>query len=253
MSYLKNILFVFSIVSIFVSFSAVSETKTGSDTSAEKLAAEEKLKASFSNFSFTNFSPSPIEGIFEVHSGQQMVYFHPEKEILFFGHMYDKLGNNLTDQALTDSRASIKKDIDFSSAVTVQKGDITLLEISNPDCGFCRRFDSWVTALSDEYSIERKMIYMQNPGFRESRGKMTHIICSADKTLAHKEISEDRPVNLKTCPEADTVLIEHSAIVEQLGVQGTPTFILPNGEIIVGFKKEDIEKYLKKYQLKGNK
>lgn len=241
MNLLLNSLSALALIFCMSAFAQKSQT----EIFPEQKQVEEKFNMTFSNYKATHFKESPIPGVYEVHSGPKLAYFYPEKGLLLFGHIYNKEGKNLTEESLSSSINPLLESLDLSLAVTITEGDIELIEVSNPDCGFCRRFDQWFAGIQSKYSVNRKIVYMKNSNFPYAKQKMLHLLCSQDKAKAHHELMSNLSVDYKSCDEGKKILSEHQHIVNTLGVQGTPTFILPNGKMITGFKQDQIENYLK--------
>lgn len=213
------------------------------DRDQEKLRAiEAELKTTFSNYAITGFQPSPIEGIFEIHAGGQVHYYEPNGKLLIFGQIYNSDGVNLTEQSKVAAIKSAVDDADLSSAIKIQDGQIPIIEISNPDCGYCAEYERWITNISKEYSIERSVIFTSQSMFKNSIGKMNSVICSSDRAKAYEEMVSGK-FNDQECAESKNVLEDHDRITKSLGVTGTPTFILPSGKVIIGLKKDLLEAY----------
>jgi len=203
----------------------------------------EKLKQTFTNYKITNIRPSPIPGIVEIHAGPRIHYFAPEQELLIFGQIWTSDGVNLTEQAKQDSFAEKRGMLPMDSAILVQEGDIPIIEIVNPDCGYCQRYEKWIAQLTDVYSIERKVIFLEANMFPNSRAKMLSVLCADDKAEAyHQMVNGDQAIT-GSCEAGEKILAAHQEITNTLGVQGTPTFLLPDGKVITGFKQSELEFY----------
>ena len=64
--------------------------------------AEEKIRASFSNLTFSDFEPSPVPGFFQVTSGGRLIYYSPDPELLIFGQVFNNKGEDLTARELAE-------------------------------------------------------------------------------------------------------------------------------------------------------
>jgi len=207
-------------------------------------SVEEKLQGTFTNYKITWIQESPIPGLYEVHAGPQIHYYAPDQNLLVFGQIYSAAGENLTEAAKAKEIQRQLKDLPLESAIQVQAGEITLTEITNPDCTYCQRYERWISQMSAAYSIERKVIFMQNAGFPDANQKMMNVVCAKEKDTAYKAMMAGKVESDMRCDEGEALLAQHHSITEKLGVQGTPTFLLPDGSVIKGFKPVEIEKYL---------
>lgn len=214
---------------------------------AEKAAAEKQLQTTFSNYKITGFYESPIPGIYEIHAGSQVHYYAKEQNILIFGQLYSSTGVNLTEASKQKAVMSRIGSLPLKSAIRVSKGKIPLIEISNPDCGFCKKYEQWITKMSETYSIERKVVFMENDNFPAATPKIKSVLCSKNQEKAyHKMMTTGALEKNRDCAAAREVMQRHKEIVEGLGVQGTPSFLLPDGSTIVGFKPTELENYFLK-------
>lgn len=204
--------------------------------------AEKRLKATFTNYQINDFRPSPIPGIYEVHAGPQIHYYVPEQELLIFGQIWSSVGENLTEKAKQESINSKLERLPLESAILVQKGSIPIIEIVNPDCGFCKQYEEWVGQIGNVYSIERQVVFLDSPMFPRATEKMRSVICASEQAEAYHQMMQNQHKTL-SCAKAVSVLEEHTKITDSLGVQGTPSFLLPDGTVITGFRKRDLENY----------
>ncbi|ECC3269535.1 DsbC family protein [Salmonella enterica] len=237
---------------------------TGSNAADTSMkAAQDQLAASFSGMNISGFKESPIEGIFEVRTGGNTIYFHPglgdKKGVLIFGEMFDSSGVNLTEQSKMAGMTDILKSLPLDSAITVGPKDAPVFyEFTDPDCPYCHAYDQWLTTYAKDHPVQRKLIFMVNPGHPLARAKIEHVICSEDKDEAVRYVySEELPhapdganamqnakqAALKTCKEADAVIQQHAKIIQAVGVNGTPSFLFnadSNPNLIVGFSQQKI-------------
>ncbi len=229
-------------------------------------AAQAELKASFAQLNVTDFSESPIPGIFQLQTGGNIMYFAPETKehegILFFGEMYNKNGESLTEQSKNKLLGKTLKSINLASAISVGPANApAYYEFTDPDCPYCHAYDTWLKAdVNKDNSLHRKLIFMVNPGHPLARAKIEHIICSDDKdeavkytfsdALPHNSLDQATPLqianykSLKTCAQAESVIAEHQQIISKLGVNGTPSFLFgaetDKPVKLVGFSKDKI-------------
>lgn len=219
-------------------------------TAEQKKEAEERLKATFSQIQVTGFEPSYVPGVFELTTGNNTYYFYPGENgkdgVLIFGEMYDAQGNNLTQAAREKilDKAIAKLPMDKALSMGNEKGTIEFYEITDPECPYCETYDSWVKKQPFAGQLKRKVIFLMNNGHPGERREVEHIICSEDKNKALDDAfknTSNNPVitDWKTCPEAEGVIAEHQKIVQALGAQGTPAFII-NGKMVTGFSEAQI-------------
>lgn len=227
------------IFAFFILMTAIIPAKA--DTPADFIANQ--LKATFQNTTFTNIGTTTVDGIWQAEISNEVVYFSPTAEVMIFGQMYNKNGINLTDQAKQIWQGNRINKLDISDALIIGGGSITIIEFSDPDCPFCKSFDSWVNNRSD---ITRKIIFTPIASLHPNAHKdAVHILCSDDKALALKQIfnNEIDYKDMLGCKAGRELLIKHQAIAKAFGVSATPTLII-NGILIQGFNKAKIEQLI---------
>jgi thiol:disulfide interchange protein DsbC len=252
----------------------INATKTttalsGNLTNKEIADAEASLMASFPQFSVSDFRESPIPGIYQILTGNNILYYYPGTEkhsgVLVLGEMYNKNGESLTQQSKMQYLAITFKTLDMSSAVDVgPKDQPYFYEITDPDCPYCHAYDAWLKTFEKDKPLHRKLIFMVNPGHPLAKPKIQHIICADNKdeavkyaysdALPHETLDTATPEQLanfkklKTCKEADSIIAQHQELIKKLGANGTPSFVFgpttESPEMVVGFAKDKIMKQL---------
>lgn len=210
-------------------------------------AVEEKLSKTFTNFQANYIKESPLEGLFEIHTSESIIYFSPESELMMFGRLYNKDGQDLTllsmqevtKKRMEEAGSSLSKLLD-KALVLNKGGDISLTIFSNPECGYCQAADQWLKEVetAKNIKIEKRIIFLNTPNFSDGDSKIRHIICSNEPEKAYENI-HSLPKELRTnCDAADEMIKAHDELVKFFAVGGTPTFLLENGETIAGFDRK---------------
>jgi len=211
---------------------------------------QEKFQTTFSNMTVTGFYPSPITGIYEVHMGGKILYFHPETDTLIFGEMYSKEGESLTAKSLLEVKNQTLSQLDVSKALVIGDTHGTpIIEFTDPDCPYCRAYHHFIE--SKNIPIKR-VIFFDTRIHPDAKRKAVHILCSKKPEDALNLILDGRePDSYLDCEKGRALVKAQSDVSSSVGVSGTPTFIL--GETLVsGFQKNTIEDYLKRETTKSS-
>jgi thiol:disulfide interchange protein DsbC len=223
-----------------------------STTLAFAVTPEESLKKNFPNIPpIDNITPSKIPGLYEVISGGRVFYYAPEAECIVDGQIIMKGGRNLTvekyqeiEQKHLAAMALKIKDLPLDKAVKIGKGKNRVIEITDPDCPYCRKAAEFFAGRKD---VTKYVFLYPLDMHQQAEPKIRYILCAKDKAKAYEQAMTGKldDMKFKVCKDAhvDTLLKAHKEVASQLGVTGTPFFII-NGQPVVGADVPLIEKLL---------
>jgi len=209
-------------------------------------AAQRQLHQTFANLAFEDFGPAPIKGaIYQAFAGGRVIYYAPASGHIVFGTVYDKNGLNVTALAQQASARKRFDLIDPQKALAIGPDNApTVIEFTDPDCPYCRALDRFWAAKAAEGKPVRRLIYFVSKIHPQSAAKAEHILCSKDQAAAfHAIYAGADPQTLLTCEEGKARVAEDAALVEAMGIGGTPTLIA-GGKLISGFRQAELEAFL---------
>ncbi len=182
---------------------------------------------------------SPIPGMRTVEIDQGiMLHVTEDGSYAIAGILYA-----LTDQGPVDpfeARKSAKRlaliaDVPMEQMIVFPpEGEprVVLSVFTDPDCGFCRKLHADVPELNAK-GIEVRYLAFPRMGIgSETYDKMVSAWCSDDRHDAITRLKRGKPILSKSC---DNPVAEHYEIGQRFGVQGTPTIITSDGEVIAGY------------------
>jgi thiol:disulfide interchange protein DsbC len=215
------------------------------------LTPEESLKKNFPAIPVDSVIPSNIPGLYEVIAGQQIFYYAPEAEAIVVGPIIKMGGRNLTQeryQVLEQKRLSEMagkiKDIPLEKALKIGNGKNIVIEVTDPDCSFCRQAAKFFKGRTD---VTKYIFFFPLVMHKDAEPKVRHILCAKDKAKAYEDAMSGKldDMKLKVCDSSDVeALIKvHRETAAKIGVTGTPFFII-NSQPVVGANIPQIEKLL---------
>jgi thiol:disulfide interchange protein DsbC len=227
-----------TLLCLLIGTSAAAQAEEGDIKEVQK-----KMKMSFKNLTIDTFRPSPIEGLFEVIGNGNVYYYDPKGEHLLFGSIYTKSGINLTDQAKAQIQAKKVKNLNLDEALKIGNGPNTVIEFTDPDCPYCRKYNEWAVKNADKLTryVFFTPIAQLHPN---SAKKAAHILCAKDAEASMKEVFTSNKAKIETCKKGEEVLAKHEKAGFTYGVNGTPSLVV-NGKAIVGFNESLISETLK--------
>ena len=215
------------------------------------LTPEESLKKNFPAISIESMTPSNIPGLYEVTADRRIFYYAPDAESIVGGPIVTKDGRNLTDekfQAMELKRLSAiakkLKDVPLDKALKIGSGKNTVIEITDPDCSYCRRAAQFFQGRTD---VTKYIFFYPLPMNKDSEPKIRYILCAKDKAKAYEDVMAGKMDDMKfqVCNDGavEALAKVHQETALALGVTGTPLFFI-NDQPVMGANIPVIEKLL---------
>ena len=212
---------------------------------AKNYSPEEIFKKNFPDRSFESITPTPIAGVYEVYTGNQLFYYAPKANVLIYGNIVSREGISLTRESYLKKMAPKMAKLPLGSALKIGNGKNIIVEFLDPDCFHCRE--------SYKFFSHRKDVTIYvffYPLSQLSEKKIRHILCSANKLKTYEEVMTgkfDNNAQLNACtdPKAEEIIKTHKKLAAQIGIRSTPFFYF-KGQAIDGFEAPVFEQLLKK-------
>ena len=210
---------------------------------------EDSFKKMFPKHQFDLIRESEIKGVYEVIKGADIVFFAPEPGYLMVGdfEMIDRDGKKIMEKKRNEIILTKTKTIPLDKALKIGSGENTVIEITDPDCPYCRKAAAFFEKRSD---VKKYVFFLPLPYHKDAENKIRYIFCAEDKAKAYYEAMQGKLDGQKyeVCKKQDVVdlLNAHKDITAKLGISATPSFIINNSIVIVGTDFQKIEGALKK-------
>lgn len=220
----------------------MSETVAVGDTAAVDDAADvERVRLALARYmpgvTFDAVRPTPVPEVFEVQVGMNFGYVSADGRYLLSGNLVDlKTEEELTEVHRRGARLALLEQIDPKDTiefVSQEPPRYTVTVFTDIDCGYCRRLHSQMAQYNAEGIAIRYLFYPRSGPRTESFYKAEEVWCSADRQAALTEAKLGH--ELKASRDCDNPVAAHYQASQSLGLSGTPTLILPNGEMVPGY------------------
>ena len=215
-------------------------------TAAPVLAAspEESFRKSFPNLRADSIRPAGVNGLYEVVSGSQILYYAPGSEYLIHGPMITREGRNLTEERVLEILEQGLKKVPLEKALRIGAGPHKVIEITDPDCTYCRRASAYLSGRND---VTRHIFFFPLAMHPNAEAKVRHIFCAEDRGKAYEEAMTGKLDDMKFTPcktaAVEDLLKAHREIGDRVGITGTPLFLI-DGQVILGADISRMEKIL---------
>jgi len=190
---------------------------------------------------------TPVDGLYEIAFGSKIVYMTANGQFLIEGDVYDvKKGVNLTESVRQVGRKKVIDTIDPKNEIVFapEKGDAkyVITAFTDIDCGYCRKLHSEMKKYND-LGIEIRYVAFPRSGPQtESYFKAVAVWCAKDRnqaiTFAKGGATLEQLKNLEQVADAkscSSAINKHLAKAREIGISGTPTLFMEDGQIIPGY------------------
>jgi len=182
---------------------------------------------------------APTPGWYEVAYGTEVFYVSADGRYLLQGDLIDlQTQRNLTEDRRSAARADLVKTIDPVDAIIFKpkRTRYVVYVFTDVDCTYCRKMHSEISEYLSE-GIEIRYLAFPRSGINTpSYFKAVSVWCAADRGAALTEAKAGRPVAEKTC---NNPVRREMELAAKVGVDGTPTLLFPDGEVVPGYVSAD--------------
>ncbi len=179
---------------------------------------------------------SPVDGIYEVTLGAQVVYVSGDRRYLFKGDIIDLTTNeSLTEARRDELRRTQLASIDESSMVSFGPADAehTITVFTDVDCTYCRKLHQEMAQFNDKSIRVRYLFYPRHGPGSEGWIKADAVWCAEDQQAAMTRAKRGERIEGKDC--GATPVASHYELGNRVGVRGTPAILLDTGQLISGY------------------
>ena len=176
---------------------------------------------------------TPMNGLFEVRVGTDILYTDAEGNFLIHGNLLDtKSRKNLTEERINKLTAIDFKELELKNALTTVRGNgkRKLAVFADPNCGYCKRFEKDLAKVNNVTVYTFLIPILGNDSMTKSR----QIWCGADKTKAWNDWMQ-RDVAPKGDGKCNTdALTANLDFARKYRITGTPTLVFADGMRVPG-------------------
>jgi thiol:disulfide interchange protein DsbC len=179
---------------------------------------------------------TPVAGIYELLRGGDAAYVSTDGKYAIIGDMYETgSNNNLTENRRRDLRLKMLAAIPENQMVVFGPDNPkhTITVFTDMDCAYCRKLHSQIGEYNKLGIRVRYIAYPRTGPNTSSWSKAEQVWCAVDRKTALTEAKLGKALPGKVC--ADNPVAKEYQLGEDFNLQGTPTLILGNGEMVSGY------------------
>jgi len=220
-----------ALILLTVSFTSIS-TVSANEADIKQLKAA--LSVSMPSLADVSVKTTPVNGLYEVVSGSQVMYMTKDAQYALDGNLYDmKSRRNLTENAQSGIRLDALNELgEDNMLVYMPEGDVkhTITVFTDIYCPYCVRLHNEV----DEYmknGVKVRYIFVPFKGPKSVDASVS-VWCAKDRNKAMTMAKNGESLEKKTC---DNPVSKHQALATALGIRGTPAIMLDSGQLMPGY------------------
>jgi thiol:disulfide interchange protein DsbC len=218
---------------LFLLITSLLTTFTVSADTDDVDKLKQALAKSMPGVNPTRISKTPVNGLFEIIVGSQVVYMSADARYMIEGDLYDlKTKKNISEEAKSSIRLAALEELGADNMLVYKPENTknTITVITDIDCPYCRRLHSEIPDYMKN-DIEVRYVFMPLKGMADMN-KTVSVWCSDDPQLALDIAKSGGDVEEKTCKNP---IKEHLKLARELGVRGTPAIVLDDGQLLPGY------------------
>jgi thiol:disulfide interchange protein DsbC len=230
---------------VFLALGVLMAMMTG--TTLQAATPDESFRKNFPDIPLESITPTDLPGLYEiVAGGGRVAYYAPGPGYLIVGEIVTKEKKNLTQARSTELHVKKFKDLPLEKAVKIGSGSHTVIEVTDPDCPFCRKASEYFATRKD---VTRYVFLYPLPMHPSAEAKIKYIFCAQDQAKAYEEAMTGKLDEMKFSSCDDAAAAEsvktHKEIGDRIGIQGlgTPMFVI-DGQFVRGANMPEMEKIL---------
>lgn len=210
------------------------------DSAAADGAARKALAELVPQAKIDAVEQAPLPGFRQVIVGSQLVYVSDDGQYLLQGALYDTQAK----RDLTAARIAVQNKQKLDAVPEAKrlvfapsgKPKYKITVFTDIDCGYCRKLHSQI-AEYNKRGIEVDYLFFPRSGIgTPSYDKAVSVWCAKDRKTAFTEAKAGKdPAPLK----CDNPVAEQFKLGTQVGVEGTPTVLAPDGTKLGGYLTPD--------------
>ncbi|MGL5420780.1 MAG: bifunctional protein-disulfide isomerase/oxidoreductase DsbC [Plesiomonas shigelloides] len=212
-------------------------------------ADDAQIQSKLSALGITNaqIKPSPLAGMKTVLSDSGVLYVSDNGEFILQGPMFQLTGQqpvNVTNQLLMEQLAKMDNEMIVYKAKD-QKYVVTVF--TDTTCGYCRKLHDEMKEYNDLGITVRYLAFPRYGIGSNSANQMAGIWAAADRKQAFSDAMAGKEVPAQDSKAS--VIAQQFTLGHQFGVQGTPAILLPNGDLLPGYRDpKGLQEVLKAYK-----
>ncbi len=198
--------------------------------------ARERLAEGFDIIEPQHIDVSPVPGWYQIQKGSIIAYISDDGRYLLQGDLIDLESQlNLSSMARDEGRRDMMAQLGDDDVIMFAPQEVrhTVTIFTDIGCTYCRRLHNQI----DEYMAHgiavRYVLYPRNGRASREWNTSEDVWCATNRNQALTAAKLDRNFDTESCDA--TMIDEHYALGQDVGLTGTPAIVLEDGTLIGGY------------------
>ncbi len=220
-------------LALLLSLSGPLRAADANDEAIERIAATlERLAGARPNL----IEPSPVEGVYLVLYGSDVLFVSADGKYLFGGDMRELPSmRSVSEGVLTEMRKPLMPELAALDSIDFPaKGESkhTITVFTDIDCTYCVKLHRGMQRMNELGISVRYVAYPRAGMMSPSYNKWVGVWCADDRREALTAAKAGEKLEGKSC---DNPVSDHMRLASRLGVSGTPAIFTEEGRLIPGY------------------
>ncbi len=183
----------------------------------------------------TSVQATPMEGLYQVEIGPQVMFVTGDGRYLIDGAVVDlKTREDITETARSSARLRAIEAVgeDNMVAFDAPSPKHTITVFTDIDCGYCRKLHSQIKDYEAEGISVHYLFFPRAGQNSESFDKAVSVWCSDDRQDAMTRAKAGDKLPKQSCRNP---VAKHLELGQLMGIRGTPAIVLDTGEMVPGY------------------
>ncbi|MDP5032883.1 MAG: bifunctional protein-disulfide isomerase/oxidoreductase DsbC [Paraglaciecola sp.] len=202
-------------------------------------AVKQKIQSTL-GMKVSSIADSPITGLLQLETDKGLFYTSKDGKFLLQARVYnlDAGMRNETELALSKMRLAGVEEFKDSVIEYKAKNEKYVVDVfTDITCGYCRKLHGEMDKYNDLGITVRYLAYPREGLRGQTYKNMVSVWCASDPQEAMDDAKNGQTVASKVC---ENKVAEQYAFGQQIGVNGTPNIILPDGSLIPGYQPPNL-------------
>ena len=191
---------------------------------------------------------TPVNGLYQVLVGGQVVYMTKDARYLIDGDLMDMQNKvNMTESARGSIRQKALNELGEDNMLVYKpKGEVkqTVTIFTDIYCPYCRKLHNEMSQYMDN-GIKVRYVFLPFKG-KKSYDDSVSVWCAKDRNAALDAAKAGEELEHKTC---DHPIDKHKALATTLSIRGTPAIMTEDGQLTPGYIP--VAKLIEKFKAEG--